>query len=103
MSKYTPGPWDADAIYTLLRSAWKSPERVMGNDIGDVVREGYNLPSHYYCDANLIAAAPDLLEAADAIANFMFTNAKLRGEITLPQEYIDLQAAITKAKGEVAR
>ncbi len=93
---HTKGPWDEKAIYTLLRNAWKNSMSVMGGDIGEVVRDGYDFPYYSMDIANLIAAAPDLLEALEEMVRYY------AGPKFFSDEAIDTQAiaAIAKAKGE---
>jgi hypothetical protein len=103
MSEHTPGQWDREAIYWVLRYARKndgpwSDERTAGVIMPD---EG---------DAALIASAPDLLEALQFYADKSRYDNDMtvsRGDGTydefssiLNDEGAIARAAIAKAKGE---
>lgn len=60
MMSHTPGPWSVEAIYALLRFGRKS-----GGSWDDIGEEHEFFPDEN--DANLIAAAPELLEALEAV------------------------------------
>lgn len=87
MGKYTPGPWYWNPDY-LCSGHGKESIVIMGHD------PEYDGLMHTEEDANLIAAAPDLLEALDALvkshapdANFPAVN--------------NARVAIAKAIGEL--
>lgn len=85
MNKHTPGPWEVQRTYTALeiRTAESKPVATL---------PGYKAP--YKATACLIAAAPDLLEAAQDALDAL-TNEDLD-----PQDAIDaLEQAIAKATG----
>jgi hypothetical protein len=88
-NKYTPGPWVADAAMVLMSD-------------GGAVRVEKYMVDNRHANAALIAAAPDLLEAADALLDVM-----AREELEAPSESLDrvkainaLYTALRKAKGE---
>jgi len=60
MSKGTPGPWDRDGIYYLLRFGRKND-----GPWDDEIEEGNWMPDEV--DADLIAAAPRLWSALEAL------------------------------------
>ena len=89
---HTPGPWkrEYDAEADIV-----SGERDSGCTIATVWPDN----SEYEANANLIAAAPDLLEAIETVISY---NRDIRdGKLNYrPQDHIDvLEAAIAKAKG----
>jgi len=86
---HTPGPWSVEAIYALLRFGRKS-----GGSWDDIGEEHEFFPDED--DANLIAAAPEMLEALEAMVEMVEMNG-------LGKRYaLDLAAsAIKKARGEV--
>lgn len=90
MSEHTPGPW---AIYV------NAPSDVV---IRKMSKDGYELcaiarVSSGYANAQLIAAAPELLEAlSDCVAHMHWTQPQ--GEAALKKA----KAAIAKATGEQA-
>lgn len=84
MSKHTPGPWTIS--YCQIMGKPSGIEEPIG--IADVKNRDMD------ANARLIAAAPDLLEAAKAIMN------SNRGE-HLPAEKVGkMMEAIAKAEGE---
>lgn len=100
MSKHTPGPWEArkalEAVYEqdfyIISSAgvvgyWKGGKSWHTDDKW-VLTEA---------DARLIAAAPELLEALQAITDLYDTDEGCRST----PEYIAARAAIAKATGGV--
>lgn len=94
---HTPGPWTATEDDPAMKMRGANGECVLINDAfwGNENREA---------DARLIAAAPDLLEAAEALIEYVEAC-----DSTSPWEAykhlagleIDLKRAIAKAKGEV--
>ncbi len=85
---HTPGPWSVEAIYALLRFGRKS-----GGSWDDIGEEHEFFPDED--DANLIAAAPEMLEALEAMVEMVEMNG-------LGKRYaLDLAAsAIRKARRE---
>ena len=83
MSKCTPGPWDRDGIYYLLRFGRKSY-----GPWDDEIEEGNWMPDED--DADLIAAAPELLAALEELVN---TDSTMR-------DWDAARDVIAKAKGE---
>ena len=64
---HTPGPWSVEAIYALLRFGRKS-----GGSWDDIGEEHEFFPDED--DANLIAAAPEMLEALEAMVEMVEMN-----------------------------
>lgn len=97
MSKHTPGPWmQSDAtVYALTPDGkrnrfWTSVQSVCRPEIGEASQEECRANAH------LIAAAPDLLEAAKKLIR-----AGEEGDADLAMEaHDDLRAAIAKAEGK---
>ena len=83
MAQHTPGPWTENTHWEIYAEngkhlaivSWQFPD----------VKEGI-------ANANLIAAAPDLLEVAETMVTY---------ERSLPPKFVDMaREAIAKAKGE---
>lgn len=92
---HTPGPWtvmsDDGGLYIYM-------EANAGKDESLAIYASEN-PDHRMADANLIAAAPDLLAAADQALDHLIVmgpQGRLRCEGTIDM----LKAAIAKARGE---
>ena len=89
-SKHTPGPWYPNGI--MVRTSAQGPSTP-----GHIVAEccmGENATA----DATLIAAAPDLLEAAsNMIAHLEQSGKEIPTQLW--NSYLDLRAAIARAKG----
>lgn len=101
MSKHTKGPWIAE--FTVPEEGWNGfyiltkDERLY---IADAA--GYQDMPERAANARLIAAAPDLLEAAEAALNLLET--KSAYWLLPPTSDCwrnQLRAAIAKARGEV--
>lgn len=101
MSKHTPGPWlvtGGSFVYALnsygTNSFWTN---IYGGSQG-----GYKSPAtpneEIEANANLIAAAPDLLEAAILALDEMCNTSAPRSSFTDAVDALD--AAIARAKGE---
>lgn len=100
-AKHTPGPW----VVEVERVA---EARIVGGDV-TVALVLNDAPSHdheaaraWRADASLIAAAPDLLEALEQLANRVDPGTKGRN-ISIASFVAALEAAraaITKARGE---
>ncbi len=100
MSKHTPGPWEANGYHIR--------QRVTGTrSIAEVAYTGpHHTPAHEYpkscrlvdeANARLIAAAPDLLEALEAIMGSDVFEWNGSAAFWLQDK---VRAAIAKAKGE---
>ena len=100
MSKHTPGPWEANGYHIR--------QRVTGTrSIAEVAYTGpHHTPPHEYpkscrlvdeANARLIAAAPDLLEALEAIMGSDLFEWNGSAAFWLQDK---VKAAIAKAKGE---
>jgi hypothetical protein len=95
MSKHTPGLWSANGLGCVVNKS--------GVIVADVSRPSWITNSAHKkreaADARLIAAAPDLLEAAQAVLS------NKRGEddwLILAVHCVALEKAIAKATGEGA-
>ena len=100
-AKHTPGPWEVAAgdNYRIEASAIpdKYPHHFPGDDLGRMVAMvGNRQPDFGAADAALIAAAPDMLEALQAAADF------IGGKPGAPEPFGMVRAAITKAHGHEA-
>lgn len=102
-SKHTPGPWIAEARQHGL-AIWADYENAPGEYIAII--NGYEGSKEdrerNRANANLIAAAPELLEALEI---FVSSITPWAGTKSIPIEDIDkadrlARAAIAKAKGE---
>ncbi len=94
MTKHTPGPWVKDE-YGDLRSPTGEQVSVWGLGISHGQRDDKR-----EANANLIAAAPELLEALEIVSNSIEMECELRGEDPSSNRYLLLcRAAIAKAKG----
>lgn len=95
MSKHTPGPWVARP----------DPNACLADDwcvgLGDSAANIDKVAVCSECDANLIAAAPDLLEALQSIVKSL-ADQDDEGMIEHAQQMIDARAAIAKATRETA-
>ena len=100
MSKHTPGPWEANGYHIR--------QRITGSrSIAEVAYTGpHHTPPHEYpkscrlvdeANARLIAAAPDLLEALEAIMGSDLFEWNGSAAFWLQDK---VRASIAKAKGE---
>ena len=91
---HTPGPWE---VRIWDGEDWPE-KRISIGSAGDAVcispRYKFNIE-----DFNLIAAAPDLLEALESVVEAL-SNFDEEGLIEYAQQIIDARAAIAKARGE---
>jgi hypothetical protein len=95
MSKHTPGPWDNNSRRTVVR------ETSTGEWIADV--GGHTTPEAHE-NARLIAAAPELLAAAERVSeafNREFYNGNAVEEMG-GSPIAELRIAIAKARGETS-
>jgi len=100
MTQHTPGPWTIDRLHG---EAGK-PYVVMGvNDDGDKVvsvltgqRDGDTWDAETVANADLIAAAPELLEALKAVVLAVANN-------PTPGPWEQVAAAIAAAEGDAAK
>lgn len=126
--QWTPGPWRAchegeckcgqvwtadHPVATVIRGEW-------GDEYPTIVVEGPSLErvaratmerisygsvpeDQATANARLIAAAPDLLSALEAIMGYAYQGARISDVDTNEQpEFVKARAAIAKAKGEQA-
>ena len=94
MSKHTPGPWK---VVPSLNEIVNADHGLLRYDI----RADYTLIGALYeneADARLIAAAPDLLEVAQAIVDALTADPSLHG-LLLSGISLRAQTAIAKATG----
>ena len=93
MSKHTPGPWEIKRHFDSCYRYISAPEHIALAQVVWCVEEEERSP---VCEANahLIAAAPDLLEALEELADqYQYVN-------QFDSFYEQARAAIAKAKGE---
>jgi len=89
MSEYTKGPWTVNKEFGMQGM-------IDANEHPVAATCGYASPKGREANANLIAAAPDLFEALEAIVNDLPINRDW-----LNPDYENMAyAAIAKAKGE---
>jgi hypothetical protein len=91
MSKHTPGPWKTGRYETNEKPV--GPIRIWGGDRGAVLAD---LPADYpqsEANARLIATAPDLLAALEALCDEVENNEGGKA-------YFNATKIIAKAKGE---
>lgn len=86
MTEHTPGPWDSDSRM-IIASGWGA--------ICEMSVAGATV--HQKANARLIAAGPDLLEAADALV-FACNRSEVGGPVIAASE--TLAKAIRKARGD---
>ena len=114
MSKHTPGPWhQSDSTHTTKGHAVCAGERVIARVVGLGYPVGTGWSPQFDADARLIAAAPELLAALQAInaaltqpVQFSGSDATgtcniLRGDCQVAASIA--RAAIAKATGESDR
>lgn len=98
MSGHTPGPWRIAPEFSVL-SVWSGD-----TEVASAWREsGWIDEATQRANARLIAAAPDLLAACEAmLAHEVYTyEGNLEARVTVPRDVIDqLRAAIAKARPE---
>jgi hypothetical protein len=90
MGKHTPGPWTVYEAGFSVADAWG---HVLSTDV-----EG-RMPEEAAANARLIAAAPELLAALEALLSVYQGFAPWEGEVERQAE-IKARAAIAKARGE---
>lgn len=91
-NKHTPGPWAIERDHIGPRS--QNDDQSYGMLIQVAYLERYDWPENAEANARLIAAAPELLEALEAIIND-------GGKFVMTQEtHRAARAAIDKARGE---
>lgn len=65
MSEFTKGPWSQKESYDI--EIWSDNELVCNIPTWDPDNTGYNVCNEVAANANLIAAAPDMLEALEEL------------------------------------
>ena len=97
MSKHTPAPWNRQAINRLLRFGRKNSGS--WDDV-DIWPEDDSMSMPDENDTNLIAAAPELLEALEALLNgHTIIEHEALGYLTSTL-WDNARKAVAKAKGE---
>lgn len=91
---HTPGPWNA--VYTQLNPVDEQFAFCIATDRYDVVSGDMAIQNE--ADATLIAAAPDMLEALEALLNRIQHDKDAKHWFV--EEQIMARNAIAKAKGE---
>jgi hypothetical protein len=102
-ASFTPGPWrnDGRSIYALVQDGWRRGEPLMVNRFYVHVQCGSGrvsaTPDELDANARLIAAAPDLLVALEAV----LLDCENAAEVVLGEaSYKKAYAAIKKARGQ---
>ena len=90
MSKHTPGPWRVVDSWNDYMVESQNGEEIIWQD------GPHNTPTINEANARLIAAAPDLLEALENLADYI--DERAGDNECRPLE--NARAAIAKAKGE---
>jgi len=98
---HTPGPWEATRLepdgFLIRQYGWEI--RTPAWDVTTWIEHG--APIRKEEDAHLIAAAPDLLEAAEMACNVLAAiNLREPEWLGVPMAILKLQAAIAKVEGE---
>lgn len=113
MSKHTPGPWEVinstgvfsalgadsgDGTFSDSTDGWNICDCSVGATAvgGEYVELGFDVQK---ANARLVAAAPDLLEALEAMVEYVDRMHQI-GHIQRPVQSSEACAAISKAKGE---
>lgn len=106
MSKHTPGPWhwESDAVKGDPMGRVRYQVTALGKTVTRVYYSSYEGgPTNAEADARLIAAAPDLLEALQSIAECCDEHYAARDYASRQTEIRGIaRAAIVKATGEDA-
>lgn len=92
--KHTPGPWRA-VLYKPSKDVWGSAE---GGHLADIIPTFDGL-DQAKANASLIAAAPELLDAAESTLEWLQI-LKSQGELKHGSHIRLLESAIRKARGE---
>ena len=95
--KYTPGPWKWWTSNSFLRLSSQATGKDGGVIDSYVMKDGHSSLIVSKEDMNLIAAAPDLLNALQAMLNKAY---KQNWNDHYPDEVSKAQSAISKALGE---
>lgn len=100
-TQHTPGPWvvcmedDGDAAVTIFAASQLRDGRIAADEWDDCIALAGLNHNESEANAHLMAAAPDLYEALDALVNEVSTYGSADGEII-----IAASAALAKARGE---
>lgn len=100
-SKHTPGPWHAN---TPLDERYAHGSTIRDHDIGRIIAVVHDANGSTIANAHLVAAAPDLLQRLEHVAEYLHFH-KAEPDVNLPEiESIlaDIDNTIAKAKGGVA-
>lgn len=96
---HTPGPWTAETLGTLP-DEWNLGDRISAAGVVIAATiESERIDLHAKANARLIAAAPDLLEAAKNLVKFIRTEwpNHPEGDYLHGGALIEIERAITKA------
>lgn len=101
-TEHTPGPWcwdDNDALpWTDYDKTDHAPYLINAN--GRIVMSGDDIRINNAANAHLIAAAPDLLEALEAMLFSFEELAKVIKPLSSDPVIVSARAAIAKVKGK---
>lgn len=97
MTEHTPGPWKVYNAFDLIRKPGSVAFERIGTPIVTVLEcnEGYDIVATK-ADAQLIAAAPDLLAACEAALEAIRSDADIDWMLNVESQ---CRAAIAKARG----
>ena len=103
MNHTTPAPWKARPLDTIVNKN-RTCTAFVGEEIGfnfvKVTAAGAYAKEEAEANAHLIAAAPELLEAAESVETmYIFWKSHFPNDITLDPYLEKARAAIAKAKG----
>jgi len=98
-TKHTPGPW------TTNRTSDTSEGRSIGTAKGSIalLTEDRYTASEQTANARIIAAAPDLLAAAERVARLMEWKDTPSSMVEIDAVKAQLRSAIARARGEGAK
>ena len=105
MTTYTPGPWfkgpmildDNGITHTCSVGPYELDTPNKSHHYEDTICEVWDSEHDGIANARLIAAAPDLLEAAETALNVLLANCIQAGGVDDRKHIIDAQAMLRKA------
>jgi hypothetical protein len=101
-TQHTPGPWESHGCAIYTEETWQEGKRAGGALVGSTFYDRSDpdsdaIPSdEQIANARLIAAAPEMLEALEALAEYWQHGTPVHPGALVARE---AQAAIAKAKG----
>lgn len=103
---HTPGPWIVDSLGDYVQVKDRNDRMIARAVFGHDVKDGAFAGGAVLCaqddggvaNANLIAAAPELLEAAISMLRM---NYGLEGGNDLPDAVVKMRKAVARASGQV--